>query len=315
MKTACRYALFALLVLPLAAALAAPMGYSVNSDEPLGDSLFEIDLATGQETVKGKVMSLGQTRSDIEGLAFDKFGVLWGVDDESQNLFPINTSNGLVVYQDEVAITGLGAIQGNDFGLSFTCNGSLYISSVSNESLYQLSFDGTATLVGAEGALGTRISAIAAYGNPAKLYGLGNGLMGDGGPQDNRSLYKIDMTTGVASLIGEIGPAAADYFEAGLSFDGTGILWAITDRRTIEDNLGSQILLLDTETGKASLQSTTTVSGFESLAVAAPAGCVQDPGQEDDGYHRIPTLSDAGKLLAILVLMMAGIAVLRSRHA
>ena len=227
-------------------------------------------------------------------------GVLWGVDDESQNLFPISTNNGLVVYQDEVAITGLGAIQGNDFGLSFTCDGNLYISSVSNESLYQLSLDGTATLVGAEGALGTRISAIAAHGNPAKLYGLGNGLMGDGGPLDNRSLYEIDMTTGVANLIGEIGPAAADYFEAGLSFDDAGILWAITDRRTI-----------DTETGKASLQSTTMVSGFESLAVAAPSGCVQ----EDDGYYRIPTLSNTGKLLAILVLMMAGIAALRSRHA
>lgn len=318
MKTVSRFVFCLLLVLPPLAGFAAPTGYSVNSDEPLGDSLFAIDLATGIESQIGKVQSLGSTRTDIEGLAFDRFGVLWGVDDESGNFFPINSTNGQVVYQDEVPLDGLGALQGNDFGLTFTCGSEIFLTSVSTQSLYQLSLDGKATLVGNEGALGVRISAIAAWGkNPTRLYGLGNGLLGDGGPQDNRSLYEIDPATGMATLIGNIGAAAADYFEAGLSFDDNGTLWAITDRRTVAENLGSQVLTLDTVTGKATLVSTTTVSGFESLAIAPPGGCEDDPDVEPepgtDDYEPIPTIGPAGMLLVSLLLLFTGLVSVRRR--
>ena len=40
-----RKLIFGLLVLPLAPAWAAPVAYSVNSDEANGDSLYQIDLA------------------------------------------------------------------------------------------------------------------------------------------------------------------------------------------------------------------------------------------------------------------------------
>jgi hypothetical protein len=255
-------------------------------------------------------MSGGVTRSDVEGLAFDKNGVLWAVDDESSKLFSIDTGTGLVNFFDEVSISGLSALEQNDFGLAFTCEDELFVSTISNQSLYKLAMDGSATLVG---GMGVNISAIAAYGKPARLYGLGNGLLGDGGPLDNRSLYEIDTGTGTVTLIGEIGAAADDYFEAGLSFDEEGTLWAITDRRTFDNPLGSQVLSLDLDTGLGTLRSTTTVTGFESLAVAPPAGCAPsvEPPVNGPEYERIPTLGDAGKWLAILLISVFGFNALR----
>lgn len=301
--------------LPASIAAAAPVGYSVNSDAPDGDSLYQIDLGTGQETLIGKLQSLGVVRSDTEGLAIDPTGVLWGVDDESQKLFPINTGDGAVEYQSEVGIIGIGTLSGNDFGMTFTCSGDAYVTSVATHSLYRISMNGTATLIGSVGALGANISAIAAWGSPPKLYALGNGLISEGGPQDNRTLYSIDLNTGVAEPIGPVGPAVADYYQAGLSFDSEGTLWAITDRRGAEQTFGSQILTLDTQTGLATLHFTTTGVGYESLAVAAPGGCSIDPGAPADEPDRIPTLGTIGKILTALVLLVIGWVSLRSRMA
>jgi sugar lactone lactonase YvrE len=313
MKTGLKIALSGLLMLFATAVSAAPVGYSVNSDEPLGDELYSINLANGKETLIGDVLSANTPRSDIEGMAFDRFNILWALDDESGKLFPINTETGRVFFDEEVPISGFADLSFNDFGMTFTCEGSLYVSTVAKlsaapQSLYRLTLDGKAVMVGDPGALGVNISAIAAYGNPTRLYGLGNGMLSEDGPQDNRSLYEIDTVTGVARPIGKIGNAAADYFQAGLSFDEDGGLWAITDRRTFDNDLGSQILSLDPETGKATLVSTTTVTGFESLAVAPPSGCEDDPAYLHASHTNnvIPTLDWLGKTAAILALTLVG---------
>ena len=64
---------------------AAPMGYSINADSPTGnaDSLYRIDLATGEETRIAQVRALGQVRIDVEGLAFAEDGTLYAVDDDT----------------------------------------------------------------------------------------------------------------------------------------------------------------------------------------------------------------------------------------
>jgi len=309
MRSVCRLALFAVSAMAFATAMAAPVGYSVNSDEPAGDSLYEIDLASGVATRVGDVLSPLGSRSDIEGLAFDPFGRLWAVDDESGMLFPVNTDTALVMGEEEVGIDGIDASQGNDYGMSFTCEGDLFVTSVENQSLYSLELNGDATLIGSLGSLGARISAIAAYGNPARLYGLGNGLVNEGGPLDNRSLYEIDMNTGVAERIGPVGDAVGDYFEAGLSFDAYGSLWAITERHNGAVNLPSQVLRLDLESGTGTVVSTThEAAGFESLAIAPLAGC--DVAAADEP-HRIPAFDKYGMLLAFLVLLGTGMLALR----
>lgn len=305
------YALFMVLMLFAISANTAPMAFSVNSDSGnflTQNSLYQIDLATGSDVPRGPLFNGIENRLDTEGLAFAPDGTLWGIDDDSLTLFPINTASGVINFLDEVPLAGIPVGGGNDFGMTFSCDGSLYITSVGTRTLYRQNLDGSNQMIGAVGALGANISAIAAIDTPTRLYGLGNGLFRDG-TTDSPNLYSIDMVTGVAVLIGPLGAQAGEYNQGGLGFDADGNLWAITERRTIANNivnLPSQILQLDINTGAATLVSTTSEVGFESLAIAAPTAC-------GDDYPRIPTLSAAGQLLAIFILLFAGMAVLRRR--
>jgi len=210
-----------------ASANGAPMAYSVNSDgqnDKTWDSLYLIDLAvSGSETRRGTLFSGAYNHFDTEGLAFSRDGTLWGVDDDSRILFPINTSFGTISFLDVIPLPSFPTGGGNDFGMTFTCENTLYVTSVATRTLYHIDELGSSTVVGSSGALGADISAIAAIGNPARLYGLGLGNV------DAPSLYDIDTQTGTASIIGPL-VNAAPYNEGGLAFDADGNLWAITDR-------------------------------------------------------------------------------------
>jgi len=266
--------LVVMLLTALSASLAAaPIGYSINSDSGTSNAegLYQIDLATGAEIRIGTVKPpSGPARIDVEGLAFAPDGTLYGVDDESMKLFPLSTESGFIQTNGDVYISGLPSGVNNDFGMTFACDDRLYLTSVYNRSLYQMSLDGTATLIGSEGSLGVSISAIAAYGNPVKLYGLGNG-MDQAGSVTSPNLYEINPQTGQATEVGPLGAAAGNYQEGGLAFDDAGQLWAITDRRLLD--LPSQVMRINTSTGRASDVRTTTEQGFESLAISIPRGC------------------------------------------
>ncbi len=310
------YALIVLVSLFAINANGAPMAYSVNSDSgnlSTEDSLYLIDLTSGSDQRRGELFTGVETRRDTEGLAFAPDGTLWGIDDQSLTLFPINTVSGAISFQEEIALTGIPTGGGNDFGMTFSCDNSLFITSVATGMLYQVDPDGNSTAIG---TLGANISAIAAIGSPIKLYGLGNGQFEDG-TTDSPDLYSIDANTGVATLIGPLGSAAGEYNQGGLAFDSDGALWAITDRRTINNtiaDLPSQILRIDVDTGTAILASSTSEVGFESLAIGPPTACSIAPGAGNDGeFARIPTLSQTGRLLAIFVLMLAGMLILRRR--
>lgn len=299
---------------------AAPMAYSVNSDSGnllTEDSLFLIDLSTGVDQMRGELISGIESRLDTEGLAFAADGVLWGIDDDSLTLFPINTTSGSIKFQDEIVLAGFQSGGGNDFGMTFSCDNSLYITSVRNQTLYLLNMDGSSEIVGSQGGLGANISAIAAMGTPTRLYGLGNGQFQDG-TTDAPNLYSIDVETGIASLIGPLGTEAGEYNQAGLAFDSDGKLWAITDRRIINNtiaDLPSQILQIDVATGSATLVSNTNEIGFESLAIAPPTDCDTSGVIVGAEYTPIPTLSPAGRLLTILIILLTGMAALRRHYS
>lgn len=278
MQKSLRTLLVFLLSLVTTTLAAAPIGYSINSDSASGnaDSLYRINLETGAETLINKVTSLGESRSDVEGLAFAPDGTLYGINDSSpRTLFPLNPDNGIVFSSQEVPVSGLQT-GGNDFGMTFACDGNLYVTSIAKGALYQVNLDGTTNLVGSEGSLNVKINALAAFGeNPVVLYGLGNG-MDENQQITTPNLYTIDVATGIASLVGPLGGSAGKYSEGGLSFDDSGQLWAITDRRAL--NLPSQVMKLDRFSGTASDVVQTTEAGFESLAISVPRGCATNNG-------------------------------------
>jgi len=317
MKKSILFAISTLFWLFAAGAKAAPLAYSVNSDGNPGDGLYLIDLATGADQLRGKLFTGIEDRTDTEGLAFSPGpdSQLWGIDDDAGTLFPINPSNGSINWQDEIQLplefqTG----GGNDFGMTFTCDNSLYFTSVVSQTLYRRSPQGAVAAVGAKGSMGVNISAISAIGNPTRLYGLGNGQFSDGST-DAPNLYRIDTTTGVATLIGPLGaPGEFVYTQAGMGFDSDGGLWAITDRSQINSQK-SQILRIDVSTGDATLVATTVNQiGYESLAIAPPAECgaYADPG---DSLPRIPTLNLAGIISAVVILLLTGAFFLRRRYS
>ena len=315
-----RFAILVLVTLFAISAKAGPVAYSVNSDSITGDSLYMIDLATGEDQYRGQLDAGIGFRTDTEGLAFapGPESHLWGIDDPSETLFEINPLNGSIDYRNDIQLPSFPPgpdqelIGGSDFGMTFACDGTLFFTSVKSQSLFRRDIDGSISTVGSVGALGQNISAIAAIGNSTKLYGLGNGLLEDGST-DSPDLYSIDLSTGITSLIGPLSSTDEfKYNEAGLSFDGDGGLWAITDRSQI-NNQKSQILSINVSTGTATLiAETLNEVGFESLAIGPPANC--DAVVPDNELEPIPTLSLTGRLSAIMVLLLAGILILRRRY-
>lgn len=266
-------------VLPASLA-AAPIAYSINSDSATGnaDGLYRIDVATGQSTRIGTVPPIGLPRIDIEGLAFAPNGTLYGVDDDTLTLFPINPATASIVASGEAKISGLPSGGQNDFGLTFACDGTAYVTTVAERSLFRMDLNGNVQRIG---DLGFNISAIAAFGNPVELYGLGNGLDKERN-EDNPSLFRINPNTGAATKIGTgFGPSIGAYTEGGMSFDDNGQLWAITDRAQLLTPFPSQVFKIDTETGQVSEVQNTTEYGFESLAISVPRGCATTGGEED----------------------------------
>ena len=297
-----------------ASANGAPMAYSVNSDGQTPgtwDSLYLIDLAaSGSEQIVALLSTGGdEDFFDTEGLAFAPDGTLWGVDDNALVLFPINTATAAInVLEMDDLPSSFPSGGGNDVGMTFAGDSTLYLTSVITQTLYHVDEQGISTMVGGAGALGANISAIAAIGNPTRLYGLGNGL-DEFNETDSPNLYSINTETGVATSIGPL-TNALPYHEGGLAFDAEGNLWAITDRSSL-DNQPSQVLSINVDTGLATVVSTTSETGFESLAIAPPTDC--EAGVDIDEYQPIPALSKTGLLVVITSLMLAGMIILRRR--
>jgi len=301
MKKLSTFGLSALLALAAPLLGAAPVGYSVNSDSgsDQADSLYRIDLGAGVETWIGPIRVSGEARIDVEGLAFAPDGTLYGIDDSSMTLFPINPETGLGRATDEVRLSDLPVGGSNDFGMTFACDGTLYVTSIKKGKLYRVALDGSTTPVGGEGSsLGANIGALAAWGDPVELYGLGNGLDADL-KEDDPKLFRIDATTGIATELGPLGALAEAYAEGGLAFDDGGQLWAITDRRSaIGAPLPSQTLRIDRVHGTALEAHTLGEAGFESLAITVPRGCGGGGGEAAqfrvqkqfvDGNDSLPT--------------------------
>ncbi len=222
--------------------------YSIDSDA--SDNLWRIALTTGVAT------RIGPTGfSDIESLSFSATGVLYGVDDTTDQLVTCSTESG--------ACTPVGSVVVNftDSGLSFSDSGQLWMSTDEPGppfSFYELNPNtGAATLIGGQGQ---EVTGLAFWGGV--LYGLGGDF------RDN--LVTVNLATGLATPKGPLG--AVSLVDGGIDFDSAGVLWGISNPSD-EQVLPSEIFTINTSTGAATVIATVTnsdgraLAGFESLAI------------------------------------------------
>ena len=246
--------LAAALVLP-ALSSAQVVGYAVNSDDTRdADQLLRVDLETGSYQFLG---ALPDVFADVEGLAFDRDGNLFGVDSGSKTLIRVSLTTGsaLSVNGSELNL-GFPPTSVLDFGMTATCSGELLLVAEQTGSLYRLDRDtGMASLIGVSGGLGDAMTAIASYGEDT--YAMA----------DNGRFYRVDVETATASLIGTI--SDFEFTDAGMAFDDQGRLWAITSDFSSDP---SRIIRINPSTAEIEAVSQTR-TGIESLAIAPPGNC------------------------------------------
>ena len=266
--------------LPLAAG-AEPVGYAAGGD----NILYRLDLGTGQATRIGPMGFV-----DVEGLALSPDGVLYGVADAGTGapgsaltdyLLRIETGTGKATPVGLLGLIGQGTgpFFDLDYGLAFTCDGRLWMSSDTTSRLWEVDrFSGATRLVG---DLGARISGLAGRGKD--LYGVS--------VAGGESLYRIDVETGHSELLGSLNMPNPVY-DAGLDFDAEGRLWATLDYLSPPSGsppLRNDVARLDPDTGQR-LETRTVIGAgtnidtvqMEGLALAAPAACPAPDGNVGD---------------------------------
>jgi hypothetical protein len=253
--------LAALLACMSTAALAEPIGYAAGFSE-----LYRVNMANGQATRIGPVA--GINFNDVEGLAFAPNGLLYGVADGTRVvgsgtdfLIRISTTTGvgaLVGQLPGLQNLGTGPNFALDYGLAFTCDGRLWMSSTTIGDLWEV--DPNSGAVRRIGNTGRSISGLAARGNT--LYGVSID------PQP--SLYRIDLDSAATTLLGPLG-VGGQVNNAGLDFDSAGQLWATLD----EIGAPSRLARIDPWTGAGTVIGAFSVTDrpFKALALAPPGGC------------------------------------------
>ncbi len=270
-------------------------GYVVSSDATsaaTADRLYRVNLRTGIPTMIGPLGPVGGMFEDVEGLALDESGKLFGVDDDTKTLLSINAASGLASSVNSVAgNTRIPAGQNpQDLSLAFSCAGQLYAAALNSKTLYRVDTStGAFSAIGAGGQLAGGITDLAVANG--KMYGLGTD-----------KLYRVDIDTGASTIIGSFG-GGINFFEGGgLASDSTGQLWASAERRDARlDLLPSQIYQINSNTGAATLSTSTAIEGIESLVIGPP-NCVR--GTVILGS--VPTLNFIGGLILLGGVLLLG---------
>ena len=243
------------------------LAYTVAGQKGIGgsgkDTLYAVDLETGEATTIGQISTDGITFTSVEGLALNPVdGFLYAIAGASGNsdyLVKINPATG---DSEILAIHSLSAF--SDAGMTFALDGTLYMAV--GDTLY--------TVDTTTGALSPFI---ADYGFGA-IDGMGIS------PTDQNTLwivsaddlYTVDITTKIVTVVGEItfvdldGSVINSATADGMSFDDNGQVW-------IDDNAGN-IFRFNFSTDTAEQVSTVANEDVTGSGIASLAISVVDPG-------------------------------------
>lgn len=288
------------LVLP-GTAVAEPVAYASGFD-----TLYRIDLADGKATPIGAfgAAGAGALIGDVEGLAIAPDGTLFAVSDARKTLLRVDTATGHATTVGELRDNGqvIGDGLNLDFGLAFTCDGRLWLSSDKTSRLWEVTPGNGA--VRAVGATAAKLSGLAARGNA--LYGLG--------AEGDEALYRVDTATAQSTLVGRLANGLA-YPDAGMDFDASGRLWAVLDFFPPVER--SDVARIDLATGAVTMGAQITGPGIddkeiESIAIGPPGGC--GPQGPIGAPLEVPASSALGAGLLATLAALFGLIVLRRRR-
>ncbi len=275
----------------------AVTGYAVADDSfDYPDHIVEIDLDTGDFESFGRIPD---PYIGIEGMAISANNVIYGADDNTKTLVQIDLTDARAFPVANVSQNfGFGNVQeSHDYGMTFACDGTLYLVVKSNQGLYTVNPQtGKATLIG---NTGHNFTSLASWDN--RLYAVASG---------DFNLYEVNTETAEAALVGPLGDlgGGVELYGSGMSFDADGQLWMIINLRLSDplNPLQSRIFKVDTQTGHADYISDTLV-GVESLAIANGQGCARGTPV----LEQIPTLNLTGFWLLILTVIPFGLVAVR----
>jgi hypothetical protein len=203
-----------------------------------------------------------------------------------------NTGAATLVGSLDIAGQGAGN-NGNDFdfGLAFTCDGRLWMSSDSTGKLWQVDAGtGTATFVA---NTGHPITGLASRDNV--LYGIGG--------QGDQGIYTIDLDTGATTSLATLTvPGNFRFQDAGLDFDADGRLWATIDYNPQPGDNSPlvdrhELVEIDPRSGQAlsvrQIGNVPRQTDFEGLAISPP---ICDGGGPGGGLQLsvVPALGHVG---------------------
>ena len=279
------------------AAFAQVTGFAVTSDATsaaTADRLHSIDLQTGAAMMIGP---LGPGFEDVEGLAFDQQGALFGIDDATKTLVSIAAGTGrATALGSGIGNTRLAVGEANaqDPSLAFNCRNELFVLTKNSRSLYRSTVStGALELIGSAGAAEGKITDIAFRGE--ELFGLGDD-----------ALFSINPSTGVTRQIGAFAPKISFSEGGGLSVDSTGKLWAVAEVRKTDASLDlSAIYQIDPLTGVATRLSS-TLAGIESLSIGATPCNLGSLGGATALVTQVPVNSHGAIVLLAIMTLFAG---------
>jgi hypothetical protein len=281
------------------------------------DTLYAFDLSSRAAAPIGPAGSYGGVRlANISGLTVSPDGQrLYAVTDTLLKvLMTIDRSTGMASVigplggGSGLGDTGKGSFDVLDLGLSFTCDGKLWLSAGATGSLWQV--DPATANVTKVGNLGATITGLTARGND--LFGAGS--------QNNANLYRIDTKSAKTTAIGNYG-TTDPITTASPGFDTSGKLWLVIDNVPPLPPLntqpewsslaqvgasGSLDILGDIATASGAKYPTNATQlpyvGLKGLAIASPCAVAQAPSTT-----RTPVLSPLGAaLLGLLFVVFAG---------
>lgn len=289
------------------------------------DTLYAFDLSTRAAAPIGPAGSYGGTPlANISGLTFSPDGQhLYAVSDTLLKvLMTIDRGSGVASVigplggGSGLGETGQGSFNVLDLGLSFTCDGRLWLSSGATGSLWQVD-PGNASVTRV-GSTGVTITGLTARGN--ELFGAGS--------QDDPELFRIDTKSAKATAVGHYG-TTGPITTASPGFDSSGQLWTVIDNvpplpplttqpewsSLAKVSSGGNLSILGDISVSSSAHYPTNATqlpyvGIKGLAITSPCSVAQAAASAPT-----PALSPAAAmLLALLFCGFAGTSLRLRRH-